>query len=109
MSLRSPVNGTVVSVFLGQPPASDWCDRTLAAIFLPSSEANQLSGLFRYLVTGTAAGAIAGQPSTRPRATTVAADTGRLAGSLMLNLRFADASVRIRRLTAPGAAACSPL
>src|SRR5262249_5538972 len=45
--VRSPVNGTVVSVFFGQPPRSDWWDRMFAAIRFPSSLANQSSGLLR--------------------------------------------------------------
>jgi hypothetical protein len=37
----------MVSVFFGQPPASVWKLRMMAATFFASAEANQLSGLCR--------------------------------------------------------------
>src|SRR5581483_5750317 len=73
---RAPVYGTVVSVFFGQPPRSDWCERMLAAIRLASAVANQASGFLRYGAGPVAATAGA----ARVRANSTAVRMGDMAG-----------------------------
>src|SRR5262245_47604989 len=89
IALRSPVYAAVVSMFLGQPPRSDWWVRMASAMRLASALANQSSGFLRYAagLADTSAGA---RRNNRARAGTVGLCARTTIGCLPDHSRFAS-------------------